>query len=421
MISIKEQSILSDELIDTLGIDEYLPSLTSGEVLSPQKLGLSIGVDRNIWSSYYIGVTKFSKDVLAVIPKVDNVDYMTLFSYALMYEPSANYFSSCYEINWDEEVVVNSQLYNVLTPLLVIQYLTVLEKLVGRGLKKDYITHEENLHGKIKGKINISKQLRQNVLKKREDFFYCQYQEYTADIPVNRLLKKALNASLILLSNIRAKSNNIQSSSFVSSKLKIIEVFRNIGSDVQLQSIKTYKYDKLNIYYPQAISLAKQIIKHYDNSMTNSQTEKKIPPFWIDMSRLFEIYVLGLLRTNYSQSILFQVKGSYGTQCDYLHTQEGVIIDAKYKTWYCTKSQRESHNSSLVADIREISGYARDEKLLEYFPSEYSDNPICIVIHPGEMQTIDFSQTLSSQNKEEKIEGYKNFYHFSIPLPTTPK
>ena len=49
------------------------------------------------------------------------------------------------------------------------------------------------------------------------------------------------------------------------------------------------------------------------------------------MSRLYEVYVLGLLQTQYPNQILFQAKGNYGTQCDYLHVGEGIILDAKYK------------------------------------------------------------------------------------------
>lgn len=255
MILIKEQSQLSETQVGQLGLNNCVASLP------PSDLGLSRGADGNIWSSYYIGLTSINGESLAVCPKVENVDFMSLFSYALIYQPSSEYFASCYDIQWEKETIANTQLFNVLTPLLVVQYFVILEKLVGRGLKRDYITIEDNLRGKIKGKLNFGKQFRQNVIKKREERFFCRYQEYSADIPVNRLLKKALDCSLFLLGDIRSTSMNIQSSSFISSKLKIVDAFRNICSDVQLQSIKDSKFDKLNVYYPQAIQLAKLILR----------------------------------------------------------------------------------------------------------------------------------------------------------------
>lgn len=48
----------------------------------------------------------------------------------------------------------------------------------------------ENLQSKIKGKINISQHIKQNVIPRREDRVYCQYQEYTVDNLENRILKR---------------------------------------------------------------------------------------------------------------------------------------------------------------------------------------------------------------------------------------
>lgn len=407
MICVTEQTAIEEALVQQLGLEEPFASLP---------LGLSCGGDGTIWSSYYIGLAELKNESLAVVPKVDNLDFMALFASALQYQPSADYFAQSYSIDWEKEAIANAQLYDVLTPLLVVQYLAVLDKLVGRGLRRDYIQKEENLHSKIRGKVMVSRQLRQNVINGRNDRFFCRFQEYTADIPVNRLLKKALDAALSLLGDVRAISNDMQSNIFLSSKLRAIEAFRSISSDISPQSVRTTKHDKLNRYYPQAILLAKQILKHYDNSVSSSGCEKKVPPFWIDMSRLFEVYVLGLLESHYPNAIKFQVNGSYGTRCDYLHTEEGIVLDAKYKLWYNSQADRAAHYDSLVADIREISAYARDEKLLQNFTTP--QYPVsCVIIHPGNTQSFDFSQPLSTLTKEHEIEGYRDFYHIAVPLP----
>ena len=409
MITLREQTQLLDDYIDQLDLRETYTSMPV------EQLALNRGDDGFWWSSYYIGLSEINGQHIQVLPKLENLDFMSLFSFALLYQPSSEYFSSCYDINWEKEIYASTELYNILTPLLVMQYLNILDKLVGKGLKRDYITIEENLHSKIRGKLRPIANWRKNEIKKKEDYFFCQYQVFSANIPVNRLLKKALDISLLLLGNVRSRSRNMTGLAFLSSKMKLIEAFKNIDSNVRLESIRNYKFDKLNMYYSEAIKLAKCIIRHQDNALTDGSGKKKVPLFWIDMSRLYEVYVLGILQTHYPNNILFQVKGSYGTQCDYLHIGEGIVLDAKYKLWYSSYNGRRGHVDSMIADIREISAYARDERFLNLMNNNVS-TPKCVIIHPDE-ETTNLGAVLSDSVKNNKVEGYRDFYRLSIDLP----
>ena len=409
MITLREQTQLLDDYIDQLELRETYTSMPV------EQLALNRGDDGFWWSSYYIGLSEINGQHIQVLPKLENLDFMSLFSFALLYQPSSEYFSSCYDINWEKEIYASTELYNILTPLLVMQYLNILDKLVGKGLKRDYITIEENLHSKIRGKLRHIANWRKNEIKKKEDYFFCQYQVFSANIPVNRLLKKALDISILLLGNVRSRSRNMTGLAFLSSKMKLIEAFKNIDSNVRLESIRNYKFDKLNMYYSEAIKLAKCIIRHQDNALTDGSGKKKVPLFWIDMSRLYEVYVLGILQTHYPNNILFQVKGSYGTQCDYLHIGEGIVLDAKYKLWYSSYNGRRSHVDSMIADIREISAYARDERFLNLMNNNVS-TPKCVIIHPDE-ETTNLGAVLSDSVKNNKVEGYRDFYRLSIDLP----
>lgn len=409
MITIREQSKLSEEIVGKLNLEGF-------QKFPPQQLAFNKDIDGQWWSSYIIGVTEINGFPIEVLPKLENLDFMSLFSFALMYQPSSEYFSTCYDINWDKEISVDADLYNILSPLLIMQYLNVLDKLVVRGLKRDYITIKENLHSKIKGKVKSVQNWKINTLKKKEDYFYCQYQVFSPDIPINRLLKKALDISFQLLGNIRSRSQNLKGTAFLSSKLKLINAFRNIRSENHIGSIRNYKFDKLNIHYAEAIRLAKCIIKHQDNSLTNNYNKKKrVPLFWIDMSRLYEVYVLGLLQNQYPDQILFQVKGSYGTRCDYIHKSEGIIMDAKYKLWYSSPEGRGSHLDSMIADIREISAYARDERLLSVMKKE-EKSPACIIIFPDNRST-NLESELFTTVRNNKLDDYKDFYLLGIDLP----
>ena len=111
------------------------------------------------------------------------------------------------------------------------------------------------------------------------------------------------------------------------------------------------------------------ILKRYDYSMSNiSLANHSTPPYWIDMSRLYEMYVLSKLREEFEHEILFQVPGYGKSKVDYVHTGEKLIMDAKYKPQY--------KESLVLDDIREIGGYARDRKILKTMGADEEDKDV---------------------------------------------
>ena len=140
----------------------------------------------NDWTaSYFIGAAWLVPDELAVVvtPKMPDIDFVQMFLAALEVDTQkeSNYFAQCYGIQFDEPSIETNEELNQLTPLLVLHFLSLLERLVKHGLKKDYLLHEENLKAKVKGRILFGKHLKINVFQQRSDHIYCQYQEYTED------------------------------------------------------------------------------------------------------------------------------------------------------------------------------------------------------------------------------------------------
>ena len=97
-----------------------------------------------------------------------------------------------YKIDSDQKAIPLPTSDFEITPLLIIHFIKVLEKIVKRGLKRDYIRIEENLSSKIKGKIMFSQYLKKNVMQGRNDRVYCRYQDYSVDCLENQILKKLL-------------------------------------------------------------------------------------------------------------------------------------------------------------------------------------------------------------------------------------
>lgn len=395
---------------------------------------------------YYIGASWFVKDkcVFVVKPKVD-VDYIKLFMTALEMnsENEAAYFSNYYYIDFEKPAIKTNALDNVITPLLILHYISLLRHLVSKGLKKGYVVREENLQSKIRGRILLQRHLTKNVFAKREDRVFCRFQEFTEDIPENRILKKALSFSIRFINQLPSFKSHLQE---LTPQLSMIgSAFENVSEDVTIAQVAKVNAGKIFRHYESAIKVAKLILRHFDYSIDNaSETAQEVRPFCIDMPRLYEMYVLSLLRKAYGDQIQFQVKGYRKTQVDYIKVSdvEKLIIDAKYKPRYS------EGNQGILNDIQEISRYARDEKILKtlgWNPEAESAKgyyfPKCLIIYPDpntrfKRETGDSEEEPDESKMEEikngfqkdgilsdtthirKIPGFKDFYKIAVPLPT---
>ncbi|MEG0519486.1 MAG: TonB-dependent receptor, partial [Bacteroidales bacterium] len=381
-------------------------------------------------ASYYIGADWLSEEhdkAVVVIPKMPNVDFVEMYMCALKFDLAADYFSRFYGIDFDKKPVETDALNNRLTPLLIIHFLAVIRGLSKRGLKKDYVVKENNLQSKIKGKICISQNIRLNNIKKRDDRIYCQYQEYTVDNPENRLLKKALVFSKRYIQKLNKHSSYSSIRTVINN---LLSVFTDVSDEIEIYQVKKVAPNKLFKEYKEAIRIAKMILQQFDFSITKIERElKSTPVFWIDMSRLYEVYVYSKLYDTYGDKIKFQVPGYRKTAVDFLKIDENVIIDTKYKPKY------DGSNGGIVDDVRQISAYAHDIKILKTLGVGDSVIPACLIIYPEKM--------IDNENKEEdeplddckelkesfadtnilpqasEIGGYQKFYKLSIALPMT--
>ena len=100
-------------------------------------------------------------------------------------------------------------------------------------------------------------------------------------------------------------------------------------------------------------------------------------------------------------------------------------MDAKYKPHY------EDSNRGILNDIREISGYARDRKILKCLGANY-DEVKCVIIYPqreilqqeeNDDPIDDCKETANFEKGDllpqcSEIKWFRNFYKISVPLPT---
>ena len=360
------------------------------------------------YASYVIGAQWFDEqEALIITPKAgcDRIDFLQLFSRCLQSSSELESFSKIYEIDMEAPRIKAPELQSVLSPLIVVHFLSIVKEIIRGGLKKDYVCQEENLK-KVKGQIVVLRNDRMNVLRKRPDKVFCRYQEYSVDIPENRLLKKAL----IFVNQILQGFPKNKSRQTLEHALKhCLSSFAYVSDEIEVWEIKHLKYQKLFHIYSEAIRLAQMILRRYDYSLTNIQRQDEdCPVFWLDMSLLYEHYVLGLLREAYGDKVLYQQQGNTGYP-DFVCQDPLLVMDAKY-------IPRLGKKTKIDFDIiRQLSGYARDRKIFKERPEE----PVsCLVIYPeeGQVENPFLGRAIGELLQTEERAAW-DFYRLAVPLP----
>lgn len=356
--------------------------------------------------SYFIGAfwlndkenkeEHYTKSII-IKPKIENIDFMKMFSKCFEYSTIIKDFNKIYNIGFDEEPIdhKDNKLMPDLDILIAFHFLRMLEVELHNGLKKNFIRREENLQSKIKGKIQFSKHINKNIIRGREDKIYCSYLDYDINCLENRILKRALKICL-------SKIQNIKNSLY----FYCISFFNEVSDELSYSELNHIKINPLYKRYKLLIELAIKIIKL--KRYKDSCNENEAPPFWIDMSLLFEKYVYALMLDNIeSKNILYQKQYMHGNfKPDFIiKGKYNYIADTKYKIKY-------QNNKINKDDFRQLSGYSRVSKIVNEFKKTEKYIPKCLIIFPNNE-----SDSKISFKDKYKIKGLVRFYKLGIKLP----
>lgn len=385
----------------------------------------AINANRTITNSYYIGVDWLTeRKAVFVQPKLnkgrqEQVNYLEMLFDALKHPDVFEHTSDLFEIKWEKPVIQINQQQDMLTPLLVIQYLQLVKNLVRKGLKKSYYKVELNLPSRVKGKVLVAQNIKQNQAKARVLNTFCSFDEFGFNGIENRILKKALVFVERYLPTFKDIGNTTQ---LTQTYNYIRPAFEQVSAEANMRECQHINVNPFYKEYKLAIDLAKQLLKRFGYNIQNaSVTQVTTPPFWIDMSRLFELYVLGLLKDSYKNvgTIDFQYSTT-GNKLDFLISAGGhrMVIDAKYKPRYSESSLDDKQHQ----DIRQVSGYARLKQVyskLEKVPK--IGNPYelidCMIIYPErDLKTDDKSYKLEL-TKDNPVGDYVGVYKCPVKLP----
>ena len=217
-----------------------------------------------------IGVVRLPDLTVEIRPKLPIDSVLFLASYAL----------GAFELKPD---VADLDQSTDLVEAMVRIFHTAVRQATGRGLLHGYETQEETLNV-VRGRIRIEEQLRRRfgIAVPIE----VRYDEFTPDIPPNRLLKAAVRR----LAWLPHRSRNTRR---LLSAMRA--VFANVSDiDYRPSDLPDLPVNPLNAHYQPALALARLILKSGTVELAAGKVESA--SFLIDMNRVFEDFVVVGLR-----------------------------------------------------------------------------------------------------------------------------
>jgi len=372
----------------------------------------------SIDSSYFIGVDWIIEDKVSLYiePKLNNecvqIDFLSMLMESLEAPENFNHLDNLFNVDYDKSWIAVPQKKDLLTPILIVQFLKLVHHIVKKGLKKSYYTVQANLTNKVKGKILIGRQIKENLSKNKLTSTVCEYQEFGFNFQENQFLKTVLQfvktyiyrSSTYFSTKQKEELTNILS--YCEPAFHNVDELSNKHLDIKISRNVFYKD------YNEAIRIGRFILQQFSFNLSKVNGDiSHTPPFWIDMSKLFELYVFKKLSQIFPghDSVSYHDRFMGGKETDILLKSSGyqAVVDCKYKPQY------HRHNPSLE-DKRQLAGYTRLKSVYDRLRKPYNEVIRGLIVFSHQ----DFPEVITQDDLfKSKIAEYIEFYKLGLGLP----
>ena len=182
----------------------------------------------------------------------------------------------------------------------VARYLQEIHPLLPRMRKRDYHSQQENLRERVRGRLLVPQHIHHNLAQGRHDRAFCEFGVFDEHNPLNQILKGALLRSREILSALPKESRRPLNHQLSTSLRQLESIRPETGPDpVQILRARRSAHGVFAPFRP-ALDLALYILGIKQNSVSLDKANDSgngfaVPPFAIDMERLFELYVRALV------------------------------------------------------------------------------------------------------------------------------
>jgi 5-methylcytosine-specific restriction enzyme subunit McrC len=266
-------------------------------------------------------------------------------------------------------------------------FLQSLEKLVQKGIRKNYVSEEAN-QPFLKGKLLVNQQIKHNL--SHAERFFVQYDDFQANIAPNRLIKSTLQ---VLFKVSRKLNNQIN----LQQHLLIFEEV-NYSQNLAQDFIETEKLNRQFAHYQSVMAWCKFFLKH--QSFTNFGGSAVNFAILFPMQKVFEDFVGFKLKQKFGggnwqiklqdqkhhlieNPLKFQLKPDV---VFYKNNTAKIILDAKWKIL----NEKERNFDISQADLYQLFAYGKkyecNNLYLIYPKNENFTQPL--IFNYGEEMTL---------------------------------
>lgn len=372
-------------------------------------------------TNYFIGADWLEPEKAAVYvePKLNDiqqVNFLGMLMQSLEAAENLDHIEGLFHAEFDQPWISIPQQKDLLSPILIVQFLKLLQKIVRKGVKKSYYRFTDNLDSRIKGKILVGQQIKENIVKNRLTKTICNFQEFGINNSENQFLKLVLafvSSYINQKNHFFSKEQNEMLKNmlnYCSPAFERVETLQNKHQRIHARKNVFYRE------YEDAIRIGGFILKRFSfNINKTGQSQTSTPPFWIDMSKLFELYVFGKLKKEFPEPEAITYHDTYlgGKETDILVRMDGYkcVIDCKYKPQY-------KDNTPSLEDKRQLAGYTRLKSVYNKLQIQESEIVKGLIIYSHQ----DFNEQFQKEDLfKEEIGEYVDFYKLGVKLPEITK
>lgn len=234
------------------------------------------------------------------------------------------------------------------------------------GVPHAYVQHQGDLHT-VKGAINFSDQITRNW--NRLDRISCQWDEFTSDTALNRVLKCAAYT-------LRHRVGNLSARGLLDECLLYFEDTITMNTQEALRTAHAIRWSRTNDRFRNCFELAVRLLSGEGFQMAQANARTFV--FLLDMNRVFEAFAGAVLQATYKSPVIEQLpigylltspRNSVNQIPDFRWTDgdDHWIGDAKYKRLdgtagrYWDEDETDTSFPSAYlgpADIRQLTVYA---------------------------------------------------------------
>lgn len=296
-----------------------------------------------MWTSGYVGVGRLfnskdqalkdkNKEHVVVIKSSYNLDPWNMLKVVMGDDEYADYLENLtedktlFKVFYDQPLIKLEQSTSQLSDVLyAVSFISNCYILCRKGLKHSMNIEEKNYNAKVRGRIDIHKNIRLNSTHGRDDRFYCKFISFTIDNLENRILKDTLSRCKKILVNTDCWDQVVEQRYYYCANcLKGVK-----STKVTIADFNNVSVGGLYMYYKPVIKQARCIYnqKYFSYKSKEGMTVSKSTytiPYCINMELLFELYARAVLRKHLDSSKYELVEYS-----EHVYLEKGVTGDGQ--------------------------------------------------------------------------------------------